>query len=169
MAPSPTRRATTAPLRVLGIDPGTRRLGWGVVERNGAKVAAVAAGVLKLSEKDALEVRLEQVHRALGEVIETYAPSALAVEDIFYAEFAAAAIKLGHVRGVVLLVGAQRSLEIASYAPALVKRTIAGRGAAEKVQVARLVAATLGLRTPPPADAADALAVALTHSMKARF
>ncbi|MBN8615646.1 MAG: crossover junction endodeoxyribonuclease RuvC, partial [Deltaproteobacteria bacterium] len=145
MAPSPTRRATTAPLRVLGIDPGTRRLGWGVVERHGAKVAAVAAGVLKLSEKDALEVRLEQVHRALGEVIETYAPSALAVEDIFYAEFAAAAIKLGHVRGVVLLVGAQRSLEIASYAPALVKRTIAGRGAAEKVQVARLVAATLGL------------------------
>ena len=91
------------------------------------------------------------------------------MEDIFYAEFAAAAIKLGHVRGVVLLVGAQRSLEIASYAPALVKRTIAGRGAAEKVQVARLVAATLGLRTPPPADAADALAVALTHSMKSRL
>jgi len=71
MAQTPTRRAPPVTLRVLGIDPGTRRLGWGVVERRGAKVGAIAAGVLKLSEKDALEVRLEQVHRALGEVIET--------------------------------------------------------------------------------------------------
>ncbi len=153
---------------MLGIDPGTRRLGWGVVERHGAKVAAIAAGVLKLSEKDALEVRLEAVHRSLGEVIATYAPQVLAVEDIFYAEFPAAAIKLGHVRGVVLLVGAQHELEVASYPPALVKRTIAGRGAADKQQVGKLVAATLGLRAPPPADAADALAVALTHALKSR-
>lgn len=162
-------RASIVRLRVLGIDPGTRRLGWGVVERHGSKVVAIAAGVLKLSENEALETRLEKVHRALGEVIDTYTPGALAVEDIFYSEFPAAAIKLGHVRGVVLLVGAQRSLEVASYAPALVKRTIAGRGAAEKLQVARLVAATLGLKAAPPTDAADALAVALTHAMKSRF
>lgn len=156
-------------VRVLGVDPGTRRLGWGVVERRGPKLLAVAAGVVKLREKEALETRLAKVHEALEEIIETYAPLTLAVEDIFYAEFPAAAIKLGHVRGVVLLVGAQRQLEVASYAPALVKRTIAGRGAAEKAQVGRLVAATLGLRAPPPTDAADALAVAITHCAKARF
>jgi crossover junction endodeoxyribonuclease RuvC len=156
-------------VRVLGVDPGTRRLGWGVVERRGPKLLAVAAGVVKLREKEVLETRLAKVHEALEEIIETYAPLTLAVEDIFYAEFPAAAIKLGHVRGVVLLVGAQRQLEVASYAPALVKRTIAGRGAAEKAQVGRLVAATLGLRAPPPTDAADALAVAITHCAKARF
>lgn len=164
-----TGRTAPTPLRVLGIDPGTRRLGWGVVERRGAHVTALAAGVLRLTEKEALEVRLEKVHRALGEVVDTYAPRALAVEDIFYAEFPSAAIKLGHVRGVVLLVGAQRGLEVVSYAPALVKRTVAGRGAAEKSQVARIVAATLGLRIAPPVDAADALAVALAHCSKARI
>lgn len=158
-----------ASLRVLGVDPGTRRLGWGVVERRGAAQHALAAGVVKLSERELLETRLEKVHRALGEIVDTYGPSVLAVEDIFYAEFPAAAIKLGHVRGVVLLVGAQRGLEVASYPPALVKRTLAGRGAADKAQVARLVAASLGLAAPPPSDAADALAVALTHCAKARF
>lgn len=164
----PVLRASSRSLRVLGVDPGTRRLGWGVVERRGAKLVGVAAGVLRLPEKEALERRLETVHRALGEAIDTYAPTVLAVEDIFYAEFPAAAIKLGHVRGVVLLVGAQRGLEVASYPPALVKRTIAGRGAAEKIQVARLVTATLGLRAVPPSDAADALAVAITHCSKAQ-
>ena len=139
-----------------------------MVERRGAKLAGIAAGVLRLPAGQALELRLETVHRALGEAIEAYTPTVMAVEDIFYAEFPAAAIKLGHVRGVVLLVGAQRGLEVASYAPALVKRTLAGRGAAEKTQVARLVTATLGLRTVPPADAADALAVAITHCSKAQ-
>jgi crossover junction endodeoxyribonuclease RuvC len=155
--------------RVLGIDPGTRRLGWGVVEPRGPQLVAVAAGVVKLPEAEALATRLAKVHDALAEIIETYGPATLAVEDIFYAEFPAAAIKLGHVRGVVLLVGAQRELEVASYAPALVKRTIAGRGAADKAQIGRLVAAKLGLRAPPPTDAADALAVAITHCAKARF
>ncbi len=153
--------------RVLGIDPGTRRLGWGVVDRLGVRVSAVAAGVLALDERLPLERRLAQVHAALLELVGTYEPSVLAVEDIFYARFPLAAIKLGHVRGVVLLVGAERELEIASYPPALVKRTIAGRGAAEKAQVGRLVAATLGLASVPPADAADALAIALTHGVKA--
>lgn len=152
---------------MLGIDPGSRRLGWGVVERRGAEVAALGAGVLRLDEKEALELRLRSIHEALGEIVETYAPAVLAVEDIFYAEFPAAAIRLGHVRGVVLLVGAQRELEVASYPPALVKRSLAGRGAADKAQVARLVASTLGLAKPPPSDAADALAVALTHCAKA--
>lgn len=161
--------SSRASIRVLGIDPGTRRLGWGVVERRGAARAAVAAGVVSLRASEALEVRLAKVHAALEEIVSTYSPSVLAVEDIFYAEFPAAAIKLGHVRGVVLLVGAQQGLEVASYPPALVKRSLAGRGAAEKSQVARMVAAALGLRAAPPADAADALAVALVHCSKARL
>ncbi len=152
---------------MLGVDPGSRRLGWGVVERRGARLGALAAGVLKLDEKEPLELRLEAIYRSLAEIIDTYQPSVLAVEDIFYAQFPAAAIKLGHVRGVVLLIGAQRGLEVTSYPPALVKRTLVGRGAADKAQVARLVAATLGLKRPPPSDAADALAVALTHCAKA--
>jgi crossover junction endodeoxyribonuclease RuvC len=152
---------------VLGIDPGSRRLGWGVVERRGVAVTAVAAGVVRLDAKQALDLRLLSIHEALSEIVERYAPAVLSVEDVFYAEFPAAAIQLGHVRGVVLLVGAQRRLEVASYPPALVKRTVVGRGAAGKGQVARLVAASLGLAEPPPADAADALAVALTHCAKA--
>jgi crossover junction endodeoxyribonuclease RuvC len=160
---------TLSPLRVLGVDPGTRRLGWGVVERRGARPSAVAAGVLALDAKEPLERRLRRAHEALLEIVDTYRPAVLAVEDIFYAEFPAAAIRLGHIRGVVLLVGAERDLEVCSYAPALVKRTLAGKGAADKAQVAKLVAATLLLKAPPPTDAADALAVALTHCAKARL
>lgn len=162
-------KGAASPLRVLGVDPGTRRLGWGVVERRGTRSTPVAAGVLALDARQALELRLRSVRSALVEIVETYAPTVLAVEDIFYAEFPAAAIRLGHVRGVVLLVGAERELEVCSYSPAMVKRTIAGRGAADKRQVARLVAATLNLKAPPPSDAADALAVALTHCARARL
>lgn len=169
-APTPkARRAPPASLRVLGIDPGTRRLGWGVVDRVGTRLSPVAAGVLALREKEPLETRLARVHEALGEIVDTYQPRALAVEDIFYARFPLAAIKLGHVRGVVLLVGAERALEVASYPPALVKRTVVGRGAADKAQVARLVTSMLGLSSVPPADAADALAIAITHGTKARL
>lgn len=149
--------------RVLGIDPGTRRLGWGVVERRGAKLTGIAAGVLALDVDDALASRLREVHESLHALIDAHAPDALAVEDIFYAKFPSAAIKLGHVRGVVLLVAAERALTLGEYAPALVKRTVAGRGAASKDQVAKLVQASLKLRTAPPSDAADALAIAITH------
>lgn len=155
--------------RVLGIDPGTRRLGWAVVEHAGLRVGAVAAGILKLDVESALERRLVAVRDALAEIVTTYGPAVLAVEDIFSGEFPNAAIKLGHVRGVVLLVGAERGLEVCSYPPALVKKSLAGRGAADKQQVAKLVAAKLGLARPPPVDAADALAVALTHASRAAF
>jgi crossover junction endodeoxyribonuclease RuvC len=156
------------PLRVLGIDPGTRRLGWGVVERRGPKLVAIAAGVLTMPATEPLEQRLMRVDAALTELAERHGPHAIALEDVFYAKFPRAAIQLAHVRGVVLLGAACLELPIASYAPALVKRTVAGRGAADKSQVARLVAATLGLPRPPPSDAADALAIAITHLAKTR-
>jgi crossover junction endodeoxyribonuclease RuvC len=155
--------------RVLGIDPGTRKLGWGVVERRGAKLVAIGAGVVSLSPRDPLATRLAAACAAIEALVEDHAPTAVAVEGVFYARFAAAAIQLAHVRGVALLVAEQRGLVIAEYAPALVKRTVAGRGAADKVQLGRIVAATLGLRSPLPADASDALAIAITHLSAASF
>lgn len=150
-------------VRVLGIDPGTRRLGWGVVERRGARLRAVAAGVVTLDPRTPLHERLSIAFDQVEAMIEAHAPDAIAVEDVFYARHASAAIKLGHVRGVVLLAAARAERPISAWAPALVKRTIAGRGAAPKIQVARVIAAALGLAKAPPADAADALAIAMTH------
>lgn len=162
-------RASTKTERVLGIDPGTRKLGWGVVERRGAKLVAIAAGVVSLSPRDPLAKRLAEACAALEAIVEDHAPTCVAVEGVFYAQFAAAAIQLAHMRGVALLVAEQQGLVIAEYAPALVKRTVSGRGAADKTQIGRIVAATLGLRAPPPVDASDALAVAITHLSAASF
>ncbi len=150
-------------MRVLGIDPGSRKLGWGVVERRGGKLVGVAAGVVSLAALKPLPERLREVFDAVDAIIEDHAPEVVAVEDVFFARFPAAAIKLAHVRGVILVVAERRGLTIAEYSPALVKRTVAGRGAAEKLQVARVVAVTLRLSKLPPSDAADALAVAMTH------
>ncbi|MCA9607502.1 MAG: crossover junction endodeoxyribonuclease RuvC [Myxococcales bacterium] len=149
--------------RVLGIDPGTRRTGWGVVERVGGKLHGVGAGVIRLDEKAPLADRLEVVYDRLDALIDEHRPRAVAVEDVFYAKYPNAAIKLGHVRGVVLLLVARRGLMLGEYPPALVKRTVAGRGAADKQQLGRLVGAMLGLEDELGADATDALAIAITH------
>lgn len=155
-------------MRVLGIDPGTRKTGWGVAEQRNMKVAGIAAGVIRLRPDDPLADRLEIVFDRLDALISEHRPDAIAVEDIFYAKHASAAIKLGHVRGVVLLLVAKRQLPLAEYPPALVKRTVAGRGAADKAQIARVVGAMLGLTELPAEDATDALAIALTHLAASR-
>jgi crossover junction endodeoxyribonuclease RuvC len=150
-------------VRVLGIDPGTRRLGWGVVERRSGHLRAIAAGVVRLDHRAPLPERLATAFDQVVAMIEDHAPDEIAVEDIFYARYASAAIQLGHVRGVVLLAAARAEKPIGAWPAALVKRTVAGRGVADKTQISRVVAATLGLAKPPPADAADALAIAITH------
>ena len=150
-------------MRVLGIDPGTRKTGWGVVERNGAQLKAIASGIVRVSEKKPLPLRLKGIYQGLVSVIEEYEPAVIALEDIFFAKYANAAMKLGHARGVAMLAGAERDLVIHEYPPALVKRTVAGKGNATKDQVGRLVGAVLGLRELPGEDACDALAVAITH------
>ncbi len=155
--------------RVLGIDPGTRKLGWGIVERRNGKLVGIAAGVVSLSPRDPLATRLAAACESIEALVDDHAPVTLAIEGVFYAKYAAAAIQLAHVRGVALLIAEQRGLHIAEYAPALVKRTVAGRGAADKAQIGRVVAATLGLRAPPPSDASDALAIAITHLSAATF
>jgi crossover junction endodeoxyribonuclease RuvC len=154
---------------VLGIDPGTRHLGWGVVAREGTKLSHVAHGVIDTDLEGTLADRLVEIDTALTLVIKDAAPTAGAVEAIFFAKDAQSAAKLGHARGVVLLLLARAGVPIHEYAPALVKRTIAGRGAAEKKQVAMVVKAMLALPELPRPDAADALAIALTHLATSRF
>lgn len=155
-------------MRVLGIDPGSRRTGWGVVHLEGTRLRHVAAGTIVAPEKLPLERRLRLIHEELGRIIEAHAPDAVAVEEIFFAKYANAALKLGHARGVALLAAAQLEIAVHEYPPAIVKRTVVGRGSAEKRQVGRLVTALLGLDSPPEEDAADALAVAITHIQASR-
>jgi crossover junction endodeoxyribonuclease RuvC len=158
-----------ATLRVLGVDPGSVRTGYGIIERDGTRLRLVTAGTLKAGEKTPLEERLLIIHAGLTALIEEYAPNAAAVEDIFMAKFPNAALKLGHARGVALLAIAQAGLAVHPYPPAVVKRSIVGKGAADKQQVARIVGVMLGLTELPGVDATDALAIALTHAQAARM
>ena len=152
---------------VVGIDPGSRRLGWGIVARAGTRFVHVAHGVVRVSEEDSLAERLVTIERELVRVVRAYGPSHASVEGIFFGKDAQAASKLGHARGVALLVCAREGLAISEYPPARVKRTIAGGGRADKRQVALMVRTLLGLTETPPADAADALALAMTHLSRA--
>jgi crossover junction endodeoxyribonuclease RuvC len=148
---------------VLGLDPGTRHFGWGVVAREGTRLFHRAHGVVHADESAPLGQRLVTIESALVEVVRAHAPEAASIEALFFAKDAQAAAKLGHARGVGLLVCARAGLATFEYAPALVKRAVAGSGRAEKAQVAQMIRLLLGLRDIPPADAADALALAVTH------
>jgi crossover junction endodeoxyribonuclease RuvC len=154
---------------VIGIDPGSRHLGWGVLHREGSRIEHVAHGVIDVDLEGSFADRLVDIDDRLGEVIAKYTPTVAAVEGIFFSKDAQSASKLGHARGVVLLRLARSSLQTCEYPPALVKRTVVGRGAADKRQVAMVVTAILRLGTPPRSDAADALAIALTHLNVAGF
>lgn len=152
------------PLRVLGIDPGSRICGYGVIVIDAGAAAYVECGVLTAPEDWPMEARLGEIARSLGEVIDELAPHEVAVEDVFARVSARSALALAQARGMALAVTGLRALPVASYPAPLIKKTVTGRGRAEKAQVARMVQALLGLGSPPRADAADALAVALTHA-----
>jgi crossover junction endodeoxyribonuclease RuvC len=154
---------------VLGIDPGTRHLGWGVLSRAGTRVTHVAHGVIDVDEEGSLAERLVEIDTALEAIIAEHRPEVGAVEGLFFHKDAQSAAKLGHARGVVLLRLARAGMAIKEYAPALVKRTVVGKGAADKKQVAMVVSAVLRLPAPPRSDAADALAIAMTHLQVASF
>jgi crossover junction endodeoxyribonuclease RuvC len=150
-------------MRVIGIDPGLRSTGWGVIEAAGARIAHVANGTCR-SEGDSLAERLLTLHLRLTEVLAIHAPTAAAVEATFVNRDGAGTLKLGQARGVALLVPAQAGLEVGEYAPNAVKKALVGVGHADKRQVAHMI----GLHFPGVAlagpDAADALAVALCHA-----
>lgn len=148
---------------VVGIDPGTRRLGWGIVALEGTRLKHVAHGIIAPPASKPLGERLVVIETELSAVVRDHTPDAASIEGLFFAKDAQAAAKLGHARGVAMLVCARSGLPIFEYPPARVKRTVAGGGRAAKDQVAKMVKVFLNLGAQPPADAADALAIALTH------
>jgi crossover junction endodeoxyribonuclease RuvC len=147
----------------LGVDPGTRQLGWGIVRREANRMRHVAHGVIRTNTAHALARRLATIDVELAQVIEQYRPAVGSVESLFFHKDAQAAAKLGHARGVVLLALARAGVEVVEFAPAQVKRVVTGRGRADKTQVAWMIRAMLSLDDPPPSDAADALALAVTY------
>ncbi|NLE48913.1 MAG: crossover junction endodeoxyribonuclease RuvC [Sandaracinaceae bacterium] len=155
--------------RILGIDPGSVKTGYGVIEERGGKLTLVDAGTISTKASDPLEARLLIIYQTLRGLIEDRRPASVAVEEIFMAKHANAALKLGHARGVALLAAAEAGLSVTPYAPRLVKQAIVGKGSAEKEQVARIVGLILGLKTLPGVDATDALAVAITHAQALRM
>jgi crossover junction endodeoxyribonuclease RuvC len=153
---------------VLGIDPGTAVTGYGVVSSVNGKSKLQECGVLRTSPRAPLSDRLHDIFEGVTELIERHKPDALAVEDVFFARNVRTTVVLGHARGVVLLAGARAGLTIHEYAPATIKKTVVGRGAATKDQVQYMTARLLQLKHPPqPADAADGVACALTCVMSA--
>jgi crossover junction endodeoxyribonuclease RuvC len=151
-------------MRVLGIDPGSETLGWGVVDGVGSKYELVDFGTVKSNTKHAFSKRLLNIYNGIAEVVSKHSPDVLSVEDTFYAVNVGVALKLGQVRGTMLLLAEQYGIEIAEYAPRLVKQTVVGYGNAEKHQVQEMVRLLLRMKTAPtPHDAADALAIAICH------
>jgi len=150
---------------VLGVDPGSRRTGYGAIETDGRRHRLVEKGTFAPPGRFELPARLHFIHASLTEVIARLRPAALAVEDVFHAANTRTALVLGHVRGVVLLTGAEAGLPVFEFPPATVKVQVTGFGRAEKAQVALMVARLLELpERGEPGDAADALAVALCHA-----
>jgi crossover junction endodeoxyribonuclease RuvC len=151
-------------MRILGIDPGSRITGFGVVQvlRNG-KIQYIASGCVR-TPKGELAGRLKSVYDGVTEVVHTYQPNVLSIEKVFMARNADSALKLGQARGAAILAGVNQALAIAEYTALQIKRATVGRGHAEKRQVQHMVKALLELSGVPPADAADALACAICHA-----
>ncbi len=152
-------------MRVLGIDCGTEYTGYGVVELGpDDRLVCITCGAIKVSSREAMPVRLSRISTRLQELIAEHRPDRVAIEDVFYAVNVKSALKLGQVRGVAMLAAATAGLEVAEYAPLSIKSAVVGYGKAEKHQVQHMVGRLLNLdEIPEPADAADALAIAICH------
>ncbi|MFN2597326.1 MAG: crossover junction endodeoxyribonuclease RuvC [Pyrinomonadaceae bacterium] len=151
-------------MRVLGIDPGSETTGWGVVEGDARKYRLVGFGTVKAPARERFAARLLKIADGVEEVLRRFEPDACAVEEAFYAVNVQTAIKLGQVRGAILVVAERARVEIAEYAPRLIKQSVVGYGGAEKQQVQEMVRVLLSMKeVPQPHDAADALAIAITH------
>jgi len=152
------------PIRILGVDPGLRRTGWGIVAISGNALAFVAAGTVTAPLNSALAERLAALHDGLAEIVRTWQPDEAAVEETFVNRDAVATLKLGQARGIALLVPAQAGLVVAEYAPNAVKKAIVGVGHAEKAQIRAMVRVLLPRANFDSDDAADALAIAICHA-----
>ena len=151
-------------MRVLGIDCGTERTGFGVIESDGVSHRMITCGVIRTSPRESLASRLSDIAKQLRLTLQEHRPEAAAVEDVFHAVNTRSALKLAHVRGVALLVIAEAGLPAGEYSPMEVKSSVVGYGRAEKSQVQLMVRSLLSLPAEPPEDASDALAVAICHA-----
>ena len=151
-------------LRILGIDPGSRKTGYGLIEHSGNRTCYLASGCIKLNVKETLAERLHQLSSELDKLIEEFQPDCGAVEKIFFAKNAQSALTLGHARGVILLKFSERQLVVHEYQALKVKQTVVGVGRADKNQVQHMVKILLNLQNKLQEDEADALAVAITHA-----
>jgi crossover junction endodeoxyribonuclease RuvC len=154
--------------RILGIDPGLRKTGWGLIGVEGTRLTFLACGAVTSRDGLSLAERLKALHEGLGRVVAETAPDEVAVEETFINRDPQSAIKLGHARAIALVVPALAGLPVAEYAANLIKKTVVGTGHADKRQVIAMVRVLLPKATPATEDAADALAVAITHAQHRR-
>lgn len=153
-----------SPISILGIDPGLQRTGWGIISIQGTKLGYIACGVIVSDPHHSLAERLRELHDGLSQVLADYQPDEVAVEETFVNKDARSTLKLGHARGVALLVPALSGLSVSEYAANLVKKTVVGSGHADKNQIQAMVRILLPKANVNQADAADALAIAITHA-----
>jgi crossover junction endodeoxyribonuclease RuvC len=153
----------TSLIRIIGIDPGLRRTGWGVVEITGNRLGFLGCGSVTTREQDGLAERLLAIHDGLARVVDEFRPHEAAVEATFVNKDAKATLKLGQARGIAMVVPARAGLPVAEYAPNVVKKSIVGAGHGDKVQVRMMIGVLLPKADPHSDDAADALAIAVTH------
>ncbi len=156
-------------MRILGIDPGSRITGYGIVDADGAALTFVACGVVKTTKNYPFTVRINEIFDGINEVVQLHAPETAAVEDVFLANNPKTAIKLGQARGAAIVAAMQNGLPVSDYTPRQVKQAVVGHGNAEKEQVQHMVRLLLALKGSPSSDAADALAVAICHANTQRF
>lgn len=149
---------------ILGIDPGSRKTGYGIINHLGGKSGYVTSGVIRMPEGLSLPERLKVIFDSISQIVETYSPQEMAVEQVFMAKNAGSALKLGQARGAAIVAGTQHDLPVFEYEARKVKQSVVGTGAADKLQVQHMVKALLKLPKAPQEDAADALAVALCHA-----
>jgi crossover junction endodeoxyribonuclease RuvC len=154
----------TARIRIIGIDPGLRRTGWGVIDSDGVRLVFVACGAIVSHDGETLGARLRQIFDGLQEVLARLSPEEAAIEQTFVNRDASATLKLGQARGIALLVPALLGLSIAEYAPNAVKKTVIGAGHGDKGQIRAMVKCLLPRASFDSTDAADALAIAITHA-----
>jgi crossover junction endodeoxyribonuclease RuvC len=156
-------------MRIIGIDPGTGILGFGVVDFVNGKARMVTAGVITTPAHTALDIRLEEIFDGLTDIIAETKPEVMSIEKLFFSQNVTTAMSVSHARGVAMLTGRKAKLPIAEYTPQQIKQTLTGYGKADKKQVQEMVRIHLGLKdVPKPDDCADALAAAITHSMMSR-
>ena len=150
-------------MRVLGIDPGSRRTGYGVIDVAGSKIAYISSGIIRLPEKS-LPDRLKIIFDGVTEIIQQYHPEHMGIEEVFFAKDPRAALKLGQARGAAIVAGVNACLPVGEYSARSVKQAVVGTGAADKHQVQMMIKQLLKLPQSPSEDAADALAVAICHA-----